>query len=291
MINYSIIVPHKNCTKLLLRLLNSIPERDDLQIIVIDDNSNQDDISNLHYEGKNTLNIIKLDDTEAKGAGKARNVGINNSIGNWLIFADADDTFVSDEFDYVLDKYKDSHFDIIYFNANCLSEATQMPIDNLQNQYRRYIDSKSQADCRYRIRVPWGKIIRRELVIDNNINFQESRVANDVMFSLQIGHAARTIHIDNTSIYNWMVNTNSITSNKNIDAILIHLEVAARRNEYLYINKLNKFRNPLFSFVPSLNRAGYSWLHSIKTVLLFTPYRFILIDLVRTLKYMIIYLK
>lgn len=40
MINYSIIIPHKNIPHLLVRCLDSIPQKDDVQIIVIDDNSN-----------------------------------------------------------------------------------------------------------------------------------------------------------------------------------------------------------------------------------------------------------
>ena len=39
MINYSIIIPHKNIPQLLQRCLDSIPVRDDVQVIVVDDNS------------------------------------------------------------------------------------------------------------------------------------------------------------------------------------------------------------------------------------------------------------
>ena len=38
-IKYSIIIPHYNTPELLLRCVTSIPERNDIQIIVVDDNS------------------------------------------------------------------------------------------------------------------------------------------------------------------------------------------------------------------------------------------------------------
>ncbi len=38
-ISYSIIIPHKNSAKLLQYCLDSIPIRDDVQVIVVDDNS------------------------------------------------------------------------------------------------------------------------------------------------------------------------------------------------------------------------------------------------------------
>lgn len=43
MIKYSIIIPHHNVPTLLERCVNSIPQRDDIQIIVVDDNSVNND--------------------------------------------------------------------------------------------------------------------------------------------------------------------------------------------------------------------------------------------------------
>ena len=37
--NFTIIIPHFNTPTLLLRLINSIPEHDDLELIIVDDNS------------------------------------------------------------------------------------------------------------------------------------------------------------------------------------------------------------------------------------------------------------
>ena len=48
MINFSIIVPHKDIPFLLEDCLLSIPQRDDVQIIVVDDNSNNENKAKLH---------------------------------------------------------------------------------------------------------------------------------------------------------------------------------------------------------------------------------------------------
>ena len=37
-ITYTFIIPHHNCPDLLDRCLSSIPQRDDIQIVVVDDN-------------------------------------------------------------------------------------------------------------------------------------------------------------------------------------------------------------------------------------------------------------
>lgn len=48
---YSVIIPHKNTPELLRRCLSSIPKRGDIQIIVIDDNSDLDKVDFYHFPG------------------------------------------------------------------------------------------------------------------------------------------------------------------------------------------------------------------------------------------------
>ena len=104
-INYSIIIPHKNCPDLLNRCLGSIPLRDDIHIIIVDDNSDND--KKPQYD-RNNMEIIFLDAEHSRGAGHARNVGLNRAKGKWLLFADADDYYCEHGFE-ILDKYLDSY--------------------------------------------------------------------------------------------------------------------------------------------------------------------------------------
>jgi cellulose synthase/poly-beta-1,6-N-acetylglucosamine synthase-like glycosyltransferase len=53
MINYSIIIPHKNIPQLLQRCLDSIPRREDVQIIVVDDNSDANKVDFANFPGLN----------------------------------------------------------------------------------------------------------------------------------------------------------------------------------------------------------------------------------------------
>lgn len=60
MYTYNIIIPHKNSPKLLQRCLDSIPRRDDLHIIVVDDNSDSDKVDFEHFPGydRNDVELI-----------------------------------------------------------------------------------------------------------------------------------------------------------------------------------------------------------------------------------------
>lgn len=283
--NYSIIIPHKNSPQLLHRLLSSIPERSDIEIIVVDDYSSQNivDFSNLPSAGNNKLRYILLSESDAKGAGRARNRGIDVATGKWLLFADADDMFITDNLVYLLDKYKELDFDLVFFNAVCLEEGTYRKLPNLDTQYINVVNSGIIDDCRYRLKVPWGKLIKRELVMDENIRFDETPVANDVMFSLKIGHNSKKVMLDNINVYNWMVNSTSITSNKSLSAIMTHIEVNKQRNVYLTKYKLDNYRFSLFNYMPLLHRAGMSWCRSFLTILRQTQIKYIGVDLAATL--------
>ena len=114
-IKFSIIIPHYNTPDLLERCLNSIPQREDVQVIVVDDNSpgNKEFLSII--PGLSRPGVEFYVTTDGKGAGHARNIGLEKSIGKWLIFSDSDDFFV-DDFSEIMDEYVDNPHDIVFFN-------------------------------------------------------------------------------------------------------------------------------------------------------------------------------
>lgn len=94
-INYSIIIPHKNSTVLLERCLKSIPCRKDVQVIVVDDNSENQEELNAVVGGFSQVELIL---TQGGGAGHARNEGLKYIRGKWVLFADADDFYNKNAF-------------------------------------------------------------------------------------------------------------------------------------------------------------------------------------------------
>lgn len=92
-INYTIIIPHKNIPDLLERCLHTIPTRDDLEVIIIDDNSDSDKVNFGDFPGTDRPDTTIIFDKSGKGAGHARNLGVEKARGEKLIFADADDYF------------------------------------------------------------------------------------------------------------------------------------------------------------------------------------------------------
>lgn len=205
MISYSIIIPNKNHPELLQRALNSIPARNDVEIIIIDDNSDPGAVDFTLYPGKNRDDCKIFFTKEGKGAGYARNIGIDNAIGKWLLFLDSDD-FFCEGFLSLLDRHSQSDADIVFFDVTSVDSDTLLHTPRHEDKSEALARYKDRADmidsyCRYHYFEPWGKMIRREMIVNNGIRFDETQCANDVMFSVLSGDAARTIEYDPGVLY------------------------------------------------------------------------------------------
>lgn len=251
MYNYSIIVPHKNCPALLNRLLDSIPKRDDIQIVVVDDNS---DDGKKPIVNRMNVEVILLDAAQSKGAGRARNIGLEKSKGNWLLFADADDYF-SDNLTALLDKYKDDvTTDIVYLSAEKFDEKNIFGELNEKKAIQSYLNGEDYADMllRYNMWTPWSRMVRRSVVVENKIKFDEIPACNDKMFGLKSSQYSKKIEVfPETIYYYYRPSFNSQTDNK--------------RNRYMFDDMMDLrgrtiilYQEVGYKFVPSMAEIAMS---------------------------------
>lgn len=204
MFNYTIIIPHKNSAELLEYCLSTIPVRDDVQVIVVDDNSDPNKVDFSHFPqwaGKNYEYYLTK---EGKGAGYARNVGLEHAKGKWLLFVDADDYFAP-QVDAILSKYVDAEADIIFFRTKSVKlQDKQTPssrADAFNNKINRYFKNGDETELRVRFFSPWSKIILRKIIDDNHIRFEEICYSNDNLFAVSIGCVASKIKVVDEELY------------------------------------------------------------------------------------------
>ena len=213
---FSIIIPHKNTPSLLRRCLDSIPIRPDLEVIIVDDNSNNEVVKNLKSIHRSNLQIIFTKDD--KGAGHARNIGINKAQGKWILFADADD-FYEKEFNNFLNDYKDSNADCIYFSVTSVNSDTYEKSfrDFLYDDYiAKYnpLQQHSEDWIMFNKWEPWNKMISRELVKKYHIQFEEISRCNDMLFSMIVSLRTQKFIIINQKLYCVTQSNNSMTFHK-----------------------------------------------------------------------------
>lgn len=240
MINYTVIIPHKNRPLLLQRSLNAIPRREDVQIIIVDDNSTPGIVDFNSFPGLGDKNVEVVFDKKGKGAGYARNIGLNKAKGKWILFADSDDYYL-DNLSEMMDRYADSDVDMIIFRQLRVDEKGQRlecKYDELFNKAIRKKDSDELAgySC------PIGRFIRRNLIEINHIRFQEVRYSNDVMFSLKLYMISEKTLVIDTPIYCVCESSNSLMRNSNWRNPYTRTKVALKSYSYIKSQRKNNFK-------------------------------------------------
>lgn len=182
----SIVVPVYNGEKYISKCLDSLINQSykNIEIIIINDgsNDNTEKICNKYKEIDSRIKVISI---ENGGVSKARNIGIENATGQFLMFCDSDDYVAKDWCKLLLENYKENNLILCdYYNV----------IDNEVKEFdyeRPKVDSViSKANFfklkLYGINVPWNKIYSLEIIKNNNIRFDEEiSLGEDLRFNIK----------------------------------------------------------------------------------------------------------
>ncbi|MCH5247550.1 MAG: glycosyltransferase family 2 protein [Muribaculaceae bacterium] len=229
--NYTLIIPHYNISSLLGRLLKTVPQREDMQVIVVDDCSTKD-LNKLEQLREEYPWIEWYDTGTNGGGGKARNIGLDHAKGKYVLFADADDFFLPN-LNLVLDNHKDENFDICYLGVIALHENSFNFWGDLN--YNKILKKfKNAEDFRYKIPSPWSKLYNLDMIIKYNIKFSETIIANDIYFTTLCDYYSKKIEIDKHTIYVYVVSDNSTSHVYTVEKELIRLEERLKCDKFLF---------------------------------------------------------
>lgn len=228
--DFSIIIPvWRGAAMFLPKLLNTIPQKEGIEVIVVD--NSKEPLRRDEIDSK--IDFIFLHSAPERHAGGSRNDGIAAAKGKWLIFADADDYFSDNAFD-VFYKYIDTDAEIVYTCPQGIFEDTNEYSDRGEHYYDlvcNYIDGKvSEDDLRYGFGPPYAKIVSHELVDREKLRYDEIRASNDIYFSVTSGYYARKIKADKSITYFVTVNRGSLTRRRDFESLNARLFGIAHRN-------------------------------------------------------------
>ena len=229
---FSVIIPHKNRQQMLQRCLNSIPRRDDVQIIVVDDNSDPKQVDFKQFPGINDNHIEVYFTKKGRGAGFARNIGLEHAKGKWVLFADSDDWYY-DNLSKMMDKYADSGFDMLIFRTKRVDCNGNFVPDYISDKFDKAISTQVYDWIKYSYPCPIGRFIKRDFIEKNKLRFQEVMYSNDVMFSLKASVCAQSILVVDEYIYCVFESLKSLTRNNNWQSPYIRTKVSLDAYSYL----------------------------------------------------------
>lgn len=214
--NYTIVIPHYNIPELLRRCLNSIPTRDDTQIIVVDDCSPNAHSYTMLIPELNRNDVEFYSTPKGGSAGRARNIGIEHAKGIWVTFIDADDLF-NTNYNELLDKNIDCEADVIFYQSKSVmsDDLTKSSNRNIfDHHFREYFRNGNESLLKFEFDAPWGKFVKKDLIDKNSIRFDEIRYSNDTFFSACVGLFAKKILVSPEQLYIVTERNGSLTSGK-----------------------------------------------------------------------------
>lgn len=208
----SIIVPVYNCEKYIAECLNSLCRqkgKESLEILVINDGST-DSSGEICDKYSNEYSQIKVIHSENKGVSNARNIGIENATGEWIMFVDGDDLLNESAIDILYKETKFCQYDVVRFGAyqfNDLQSKTFCSTYSTDLEcYRELVLSRKT------MLGVWGGIYRRDLFIKHNIRFdRDIRIGEDWIVLFKLLCHTHSFKFHEQELYGYRINLDSVT--------------------------------------------------------------------------------
>lgn len=206
-VKLSIIIPVYNGEKYLKRCFDSIESREGVEVIVIEDGS-EDEAKNICAR-ENGRFIVEHHLTNW-GPSISRNDGIRYANGEYITFLDSDDEYLPGAIDKMLDavdRYKERP--IIQYNHQRWPAGADKPVSRYNNP-RGYYDILHRPN---RWEYVWNKIYKRSFLIENGIDFtpHSLRFGEDEIFVLRcLATGASIYNVDEETVIKHFDNESSI---------------------------------------------------------------------------------
>ncbi|MCR5704423.1 MAG: glycosyltransferase [Eubacterium sp.] len=244
MIKYSIIIPVYQCEKYLESCVHSVLNQlnTDFEILLIDDGSS-DGSAELADELASQNERIRVFHQQNSGAASARNRGIKESRGKYLLFFDADDSIEDKLFKNIDEIINEKERELIVFGVNfdyyrndCMERSEvlscahkgEYSVEQVMKEFENFFWDNSLSGT-------WNKVFSRKIIRENNLQFQEGMIIyEDLNFVLSYLQHIKEIFFINQSFYHYR---NELDNNRFSDRVsdLIRLR---ENNSHLLFTQL-----------------------------------------------------
>ena len=268
----SFIIPAYNAGKTIGRTINSIIGQEgtnmDYEVIVVDDGSD-DDLKEKMEEFKNEKRV-KYFYKENTGVSDTRNYGVNQAIGEYIIFVDSDD-YISKDLLKDIEPYINNEIELIKWKpvfvdaeGNIIKKEEGYSFNKVSGEkgFNLLFGKDNLIDCL------WNYAIKKELVLE----FPKGMYHEDFATMPLIILKAKTMVSINKYEYFYVQSQNSIMRNQNeemerkkLQDKLVHYDNLIRASKKMPIKRIAKENlaifatNSLLAVVPDLDEENKIW--------------------------------
>ncbi len=241
----SVIIPVYNAEKYISKCIDSVLAQsyEDWQMILVDDGS-KDNSLEICQKYANIDNRIHVVHQVNAGAGAARNTGIAQASGEYVVFIDSDD-YIEKEYFSLLSEHNE---DIVFIDIQDVNEEDRVIRKDFMSANRNLsIDSILRRQMTGRIN--WGgvrKSVKLILLKEYNIKYTNHKIGEEALYSFEILYYAKSIGFIEYPLYNYVQRFDSLSHSKVDDpwggaAITIKEKIIELGIYEKYANTVNAF--------------------------------------------------
>lgn len=215
---YSVIIPVYNAEKTLRRCLDSLVKQafSDYELLLINDGSTDgSDVICREYAG--TYPCVRYFAKENGGVSSARNLGLEQAEGEYILFVDSDDYVSEDYFESLSDALKNRAADLFMFGyRNFGGVSTEWDTGEFyENTAVGVAEQISSAMQQYLFSSLWSKVFKRQIIEQHNIRFaNDLAIGEDQAFIFTYAMHIRSIGSISDHLYNVDVSDGNSLSRK-----------------------------------------------------------------------------
>ena len=267
----SIIIPVYNVEPYIEACLNSVINQTyhNLEIIVVDDcgtDNSMKIVNQIIKQNSSNTEIKSIHHSQNRGLSAARNTGILNATGDYIFFLDSDDTLPNNAIEKLVSNiyiYKDLDF-VIGGIKTYGDRAYTYPLHS-----KPYIDNNEEILNDYLL-FKWNvmacnKLIKKDFLISNNIQFLEGFYHEDMDFSFKLAIHANQMACCYDITYNYLIRNASITTNRKCKNFTDYINIL-----HSNLEKLKTFNSKEANFQVILSKYTIESLYRIYIEIIIT---------------------
>lgn len=200
----SVIIPVYNAEKTVGRCLDSIIQQtsSEWEVIAINDGSKDNSEKILREYEEKEHERIRVFTQNNSGVTKTRERGIREAKGQYIMFVDNDDYLEPDYIDVFLSEIEKGDYDVVVGGYRRVDDRKKIlfqytPVTNWMQ---------------YSILTPWARIIKKEILVKNDIHFFDYKMGEDIYFNMRLFYITKKVKRINYIGYNWYYNESSVSN-------------------------------------------------------------------------------
>lgn len=241
----SVIIPVYNCEKFLDESIGSLLNQtfSDFEIIIVDNKSTDNTVLKTKelMLKDNRISLIELDENLKQGI--ARNIGVENAKGEYIMFLDGDDKAAPQFIENMYKKITEDDADMTICRWAPFDNKTgkinykhgYANFHRLPEEYRNtsftWQDIKDEVFSQSN--VPWDKIYKKSFLINKNVKFPGGMFFEDNVFSFDAIMKAEKITVLDECLIYYRVNRKQAVTARCDETFFDYLKIFACIKENL----------------------------------------------------------